>query len=77
MAKRMLLSCALRMPIEKRQPYMPVSTSRTTNIFIPSLETANSSLTTPMCRKPKVSMRTHPYHFGVVEPAGALRLPGK
>ena len=47
-ARRMLRSWLLRTPIENRQPGMPVSRSSTPNIFIPSLLTAYSSVTTPM-----------------------------
>jgi hypothetical protein len=43
-ASRMDLSCALRMPMEKRHACMPVSRSKTPNIFMPSLETTTSSL---------------------------------
>jgi hypothetical protein len=53
--KRSDLSCELRMPIEKRHPSIWVSRSRTPNIFMPSLEAAYSSFTTPMWRKLKVS----------------------
>src|SRR5438270_891397 len=56
MASRILLSCALRTPMENRQPCMPVSRSRTPNIFMPSLDTSYSFCTTAMCRNPSVSI---------------------
>jgi len=56
--RRKLLSCEFRMPIANRQhASIWVSKSRTPNIFMPSAETAYSSLTTPMWRKLRVSTR--------------------
>src|SRR6266567_4050822 len=39
------------------EPAIWVSRSTTPNIFMPSFETAYSSSTTPMCRKPRVSIK--------------------
>src|ERR1035438_2297760 len=55
MARRILLSLAFLMPIEKRTPVMPSSRSSTPNIRMPSCETAYSSRTTSMRRTPRGS----------------------
>src|SRR4051794_34557964 len=48
------------MPIANRQPLNVVSSSMMPKSFMPSLETAYSSLWTPMWRKPKVSTSATP-----------------
>ena len=53
---RKLLSWLFRKPMAKRQPSKPELRSITPNIRIPSAETAYSSRTTPIWRKPSASI---------------------
>jgi hypothetical protein len=56
-ARRMLLSCELRNPMENRHPSISVARSRTPKTFTPSGGIAYSSWTTPMWRNPSVSTK--------------------
>lgn len=63
-ARRMLLSCEWRKPMEKRQPSISVARSRTPNIFMLCGDTAYSSWTTPMWRNPRVSINARTISSG-------------